>query len=371
MTKPTCLLLYLACRGGWVSRDELAELFRPEADEATARHTLRLTLSRAKRFPWAQLDVEVRRLRWTPPNDLAQFRAALGRSDWAAALQLYRGPLLHGFVVRDTPGFEDFVETQHRAVENAWRAAALRRAQDLESSAPQGAVALLAHVLERDLLAEDVVQSYLRLSYRSGGREEALRLYAAFRDRLAAELGLAPLAETEALAALIRRAAVDMPPVLPGRHPSRQTHSPDGAARAAVSAAGGGARRGTRRFPSESAARGAARRRARRRQNALSTRRGPGGAVVALPRGLERRGLLSRRGLAARRGSDAAQRCAGLPRRVGPARSRDGAGSAAPAGSTRSSAVRGCSRPSHSCLPRSARTARSCSTTCSGPTPLP
>lgn len=207
-TKPTCLLLYLACRSDWVSRDELAELFRPEADEATARHGLRLLLSRAKRFVWAQaLEVEPRRLRWTPPSDLSRFREAIGRGDWGAATTLYRGPLLEGFTVCNTPGLEDFVDLERRALESAWRDAALRYAGALETAEPLVAAALLARVLAQDLLAEDVVQSYMRLSYRTGGREEALRLYTEFRERLDSELGLAPLEETEALAALIRRAA--------------------------------------------------------------------------------------------------------------------------------------------------------------------
>ncbi len=238
-TKPTCLLLYLACRGDWVSRDELAELFRPEVDEATARHGLRLLLSRAKRFAWVQgLDIEPQRLRWTPPSDLGRFREALGRGDWGVTERCYGGPLLEGFRVRDTPGFEDFVDLERAALESAWRGAALRRARDLGAE-PQAA-ALLARVLAQDLLAEDVVQSYMRLSYLAGGREEALRVYAAFRERLDDELGLTPLDETEALAALIRRAdKVDVRPVKTAekRAPLAVRHPPQLVGRDAVRAA--------------------------------------------------------------------------------------------------------------------------------------
>ena len=240
-TKPTCLLLYLACRGDWASRDELAELFRPEADEATARHGLRLLLSRAKQFSWAQgLEVEPQRLRWTPPSDVISFREALERGDWGAATALYRGPLLTGFTVRDTLGFEDFVALERRALESAWREAALHHAHDLEDAQPQEAAALLARVLAEDLLAEDAVQRYLRLSHRTGAREEALRVFAAFRDRLEDELGLAPLEETEALAALVRRAErVEVQPGKPATKsvPLAVQHPPRVVGRDAVRAA--------------------------------------------------------------------------------------------------------------------------------------
>lgn len=207
-TKPIYLLLYLACAGDWVGREELAELFRPEADEAAARHTLRLLLSRAKKWLGAGgLEIEPTRLRWRVRSDYAEFQASLGRGDRAAAAALYRGPLLDGFAVRSTPGFEAWLDLERTALAGAWREAAGAHARDLEAGERfEDAAALSAQLLADDLLAEDAVQLAMRSHTRAGRREVALRLYTAFRKRLGAELGLEPLAETEALAALIRRA---------------------------------------------------------------------------------------------------------------------------------------------------------------------
>lgn len=207
-TKPSCLLLYLACAGDWVGRERLAELFRPDADEGSARHTLRLLLSRAKGWPGAgALEAESTRLRWPVATDLAAFRGALGRGDWAAAVAHYRGPLLDGFPVRGAPGFEAWLGLEREALADAWRKAAAAHARELEAAGhPSEAAALLGRLLEDDLLAEDTVQLALRAHYRAGQREAALRLYGNFREQLAAELGLEPLAETDALVALIRRA---------------------------------------------------------------------------------------------------------------------------------------------------------------------
>ena len=49
--KPVCLMVYLAYQGTWISREVLASLFWPEDDEASARHNLRMLLSRANSFP--------------------------------------------------------------------------------------------------------------------------------------------------------------------------------------------------------------------------------------------------------------------------------------------------------------------------------
>ncbi len=90
-TKPSYLLIYLACRADWVSRDELALFFRPDADLKTARHNLRLLLTRARKFEWAAgLEQEGKRLRFELKTDVADFRDALGNADWQKATELYK-----------------------------------------------------------------------------------------------------------------------------------------------------------------------------------------------------------------------------------------------------------------------------------------
>lgn len=205
-TKPAALLLYLAVQGDWVNRDLLASVFAPEVEESSARHHLRVLLNRARQFPWsAQLEIETSRLRFSIPNDVQAFRQAIGKGDWAEAVELHRKPLLEGFHV-GAPAFEAWCEAEREAFARAWREAACRRARELSRDEPATAARLLRGVLEHDDLSEDVVQVYLECAYLTGRREEALREYERFRDRLHEELDLEPLEATVRLAEMIRRA---------------------------------------------------------------------------------------------------------------------------------------------------------------------
>lgn len=206
-TKPAYLLIYLACRADWVTRDELAVFFRPDADEKTARHNLRLLLTRARKFDWAQaLEQEGNRLRYLPDSDLASFRTALGQANWKQAAELYKAEFLKDAPSLDLATFESWLEVERASLATAWQDAALKYVADLiKSEQHEKAVTLLAKVLRHDPLAEDVMQAYLRSSYLAGKVSTALSAYQDFKTQLKAELELEPLAETQALAATIER----------------------------------------------------------------------------------------------------------------------------------------------------------------------
>jgi hypothetical protein len=79
----------------------------------------------------------------------------------------------------------------------AWREAVLQVAgRSSARAAPPSAVGLLANVLERDPLAEDALQAYLRCAEAPGQRAAALRAFETFRVSLRDELELAPLEAT-------------------------------------------------------------------------------------------------------------------------------------------------------------------------------
>lgn len=208
-SKPAYVLLYLACRRDWVSREVLAELVRPEADEQVARHNLRLQLTRAKKLPWASgLELDARRVRFAAESDLEAFLAALGRGDAEAAVEAYRGPLLAGLPSLGMASFDAWLELEREHVRHAWREAALQRAQQLEREQQyQAATALLKRLWHDDELAEDVLQAYLRASYLAARSAAALVAFEHFKVKLERELGLAPLAETLELVAAVKRAA--------------------------------------------------------------------------------------------------------------------------------------------------------------------
>ena len=206
-TKPAYLLLYLACRANWVTRDELALFFRPDADQKTARHNLRLLLTRARKFDWAgALEQEGDRLRFLPQSDLSEFRAALGRADWQRATELYKGGFLERVPGLGLATFESWLEVERSSLTSAWQEAALKYAAQLDEAEKYlQAAKVLARVLAQAPLAEDVLQAYLRSSYLAGQPAEALTTFRKFKKQLNEELGLAPLAETEALAATVER----------------------------------------------------------------------------------------------------------------------------------------------------------------------
>ncbi|MGK0618131.1 ATP-binding protein [Meiothermus cerbereus] len=207
-SRPAYLLVYLACQGAWVKRNSLADLLWPESPEEEARHNLRVNLHRARSLPWATgLEVERDRLRFPIETDVAQFRAALGRADWAAAVRLHRRPFLQDFPWQNTPALEDWAALERESLLEAWQNAAQRHAEALQQAQQHPEASLmLAEILRHNLLAEDVLQNYMRAAYLAGQREAALRLYERFVQELKHELGLEPMQATQELAASLRRA---------------------------------------------------------------------------------------------------------------------------------------------------------------------
>jgi predicted ATPase/DNA-binding SARP family transcriptional activator len=202
---------FLAHRDDWVGRDELLALFWPDEAESIARHNLSQLVYHCRRQPWFDgLEAERTRLRWRVASDLQLFRAAIGAGAWHDALSLYRGALLEGLPPGAAPGFEDWLESERESLQVAWREAVLQVAGALEREGRGSeAVGLLTNVLERDPLAEDALQAYLRCARGTGQRAAALRAYETFRASLRDELELAPLEETIALAEALRAASAE------------------------------------------------------------------------------------------------------------------------------------------------------------------
>ena len=205
---------YLAHRDDWVGRDELLALFWPDEVESTARHNLSQLVYHCRRQPWFDgLESERTRLRWRVASDLQLFRAAIGAGAWHDALELYRGTLLEGLPAGVAPGFETWLESERESLQVAWREAVLQVAGALEREGRWAeASAHLAAVLERDPLAEDALQAYLRCAREAGQRAAALRAYEAFEATLRDELDLAPLEATVAQAQALRDTPVDADP---------------------------------------------------------------------------------------------------------------------------------------------------------------
>ncbi len=227
-SKPMLLVFYLALQGTWISREELAFFFRPDADEAAARHYVRKMLSDVRQLPWSNdLEVEKERLRWQVDTDVKRFSESARAGRWAEAMACYGGPLLGSLRVDSSPSFEAWLELRREELAALWQNVCLNRATELESAGEhQEAAAIAKTLLNQDSLAEAAVQSFLRNSYLAGRRDVALRAAAAFRQELAREMGLEPLPETKRLIEALERSEPVSRASVPVRHGRRSSDRP-------------------------------------------------------------------------------------------------------------------------------------------------
>jgi DNA-binding SARP family transcriptional activator/tetratricopeptide (TPR) repeat protein len=209
-TKPALLLLYLAFVGDWVSRGSLATLLQPDGDDENVRRYLRVLLNRTKDFSWAgALEIESKRLKFAAYTDVQQFQAAIATEQWSVAYGLHKKPLLEGFVVRDAPALDAWLELERERLTRAWNLSALRHAQNLsENRNHTEAMRVFEGLLQYDPLQEDVVVAFMRQCARTGSKLEAIRAFERFRTALETELALEPMPATLELLEQIRRSQV-------------------------------------------------------------------------------------------------------------------------------------------------------------------
>jgi len=204
--KPTCLLLYLAVRADWVSRDELTLLFWPEGDEFSTRHALRQLVYRARREPWVDgLEVRDGRLRWLVDTDVAHLRRALATADWAAAARAYGGHFLDGVDLPEAPGFEAWRDLERANLHERYLEAVVRAAASLEARRDYGeATSILRAALRHDPIAEEVLRSLIRCLAAVGDAGAVELAYARFAQDLFDEVGAEPDEETRVLLGRLR-----------------------------------------------------------------------------------------------------------------------------------------------------------------------
>jgi len=212
-TRPGALLAYLACRGDWVARDELAFLMRPDAPDADARRYLRQLLHRAAAFPWATgLEVVDDRVRWSVASDLQRLREALAQGGAACLAGGTPAPLLAGYDPPGVPAFAEWLGLEREQLTTSWRSAALRHARERERAGDDdSAIEARERVLSVAPLDETTVQALMHACLRSGAAERALEVYERFAAALERDVSGAPLEATQALADAARRALAAAP----------------------------------------------------------------------------------------------------------------------------------------------------------------
>jgi predicted ATPase/DNA-binding SARP family transcriptional activator len=221
------LLAFLAFKHDWVSREQLANLFWGDTDSVSARKNLRHLLSRVRGLGFAELEGQDD-VRWLVDTDVALFLQCLGAGDWEGAIAAYHGNLLAG-LTSDSSDFEDWLRQESEALQGAYREAALNYTKHLELEKRfEAASVLLAKVLKADLLAEDIVQAYLRVASNGKHRVDALRAFEAFKTLLRQELGLEPLEITKQLAEALKQEASEQKTSSP--QPQHPIPAPDSSA---------------------------------------------------------------------------------------------------------------------------------------------
>jgi DNA-binding SARP family transcriptional activator/TolB-like protein len=233
--KARALLAYLAAQGGRpVSRERLADLLWPYQGSDQARHSLRNCLLELRKAlgqsAKRQLAAEFANCRLQDVDaDIDRFeqlsRSQLG-SELLAAAELYRGEFLADFVIDSEPFQEWLAAERDRTLDLVCgilqRLTALQDAAGEHDAAIQSARRLAA----LDSLSEIGQRALIRAYARAGRRPEALRQYRTCAEILKRELGVAPDAETQALANEIARSGGAGEPAAGGRTPARRAEAP-------------------------------------------------------------------------------------------------------------------------------------------------
>lgn len=211
--KPFALLAFLAIAKAEdrpVRRDMLLALFWPELSSTRARAALRQSLFQLRRgLGESAIDAarEVISLSLAVIScDLVAFESCLARGDRAGAMELYRGPLLHGFFIDGASSeLEGWLERASARVACKAFLACSALADELSRSGNGIAAAQWAR--RAVSLAPDneiAVRRLIEILDAFGDRAGALRAGSDFARHLSEEFGSAPSAETQALITAVR-----------------------------------------------------------------------------------------------------------------------------------------------------------------------
>ncbi|MEZ4731551.1 MAG: BTAD domain-containing putative transcriptional regulator [Caldilineaceae bacterium] len=203
------LLLYLACHGRPLGRDQLAELLWPERTQQQGRANLRVAIHRLRQQldPYLLITRQTLALNPAAPVtlDVAHFEAHFATGDWAATTALYHAPFCDGFYLDESPAYEQWVLLERERL----HILALTAHQQLISQRTaagqlNAAIDAAQRLLQLDPAHEPTHRQLMRLLAQAGQRNAALAQYEICRHLLATELDVPPDETTTALAEQIR-----------------------------------------------------------------------------------------------------------------------------------------------------------------------
>lgn len=189
---------YLARRGDWVKRDELAALFWPERSQEAARSNLRKLLLEVRALELPGFDSDRDGVRWRVANDVADLNAALEKGDVDAANVLYRGAAMPGLEGGDSAPFNDWLALERQRLHGAWRDAVVAA---LPHRTPRDTLRLAGRLLDEDAYDEDAMVAVLTAHAALGDTIGAQRALARYAEALMEALGVEPSARVRAATA--------------------------------------------------------------------------------------------------------------------------------------------------------------------------
>lgn len=213
--RPHQLLAYLACKGDWARRDELAALLFPDRSLEAARSNLRAVLLRARRLQGVgEIEQRGDLLRWRPDSDLQRFEHACNAGRAAEALALYGGPLLLGMDSGWPAEAAEWLAGERSRLEGRWHDAAVRRLHELRDD-PVAGEALARTLLRQDPLDEEAMQALLEAQRRQGRAGDALQALQSYAQQLSSSLDLEPSATLQGLGSALHGGASAPPTPAP------------------------------------------------------------------------------------------------------------------------------------------------------------
>ena len=206
------LLGYLAVEGRRPqSREALAALLWSETGDERARHNLRQALSKIRRS-YGPLVSSVgeslsldRELCSVDVHDFVSLARSRNSSDLSRCIELYRGDLLEGLVLREALYDEWLLGAQHQLRRTACDVIERLASTLADEERTDEAVEVLNRRIAMDPACEPAHRHLMELFERIGRRSDALRQYQFLTEALEQHLGAEPSPETTALYDRIRR----------------------------------------------------------------------------------------------------------------------------------------------------------------------
>lgn len=197
------LLFYLATELKPVPRTTLAWLFWPDKSPQVASRNLSIHLSYLKNalsedaVISSQGTIALAEDVESDARDYFAFANNPNRNGDHNPLELFRGPFLDGFSIKDADPFDQWVSSEAQQWRNRSIDAALERSFDLEiQKRYTDALATIERAISENEIREDLYRRAMSIMEKAGMRAQVGELYRELTTRLNDELGLPPSIQT-------------------------------------------------------------------------------------------------------------------------------------------------------------------------------